>query len=101
MLGGLFKAIDGLAETNITRVSKRVTSRGSHVDFLIEVAMKKGIIDVKLVDRPRTSSGNSKEEANSESSQRGRSCQSNPHPQPYCIPWRQGAPCSDLLYHRD
>ena len=65
---GLFEAIERSAEeTNITRVSKRVTSRGSHVDFLIQVAMKKGIIDVKLVDRPRTSSGNSKEEVNSDS----------------------------------
>ena len=48
-------------------MSKGVPSRGSHVDFLIQVAMKKDIIDVKLVDRPRTSSGNSKEEANSNS----------------------------------
>ena len=66
--GGLFEAIErSVEETNITRVSKRVTSRGSHVDFLIQVAMKKGIIDVKLVDTLRTSSGNNKEEANSDS----------------------------------
>ena len=67
-MGGLFEAMErSPEETNITRASKGLPSKGSHVEFFIQVAMKKDITDVKLVDRPRTSSGNNKEEVNSNS----------------------------------
>ncbi|CAL1367485.1 unnamed protein product [Linum trigynum] len=65
--GSLTKTIDGLvkaADTGVTRTGKAL--RNFHVNFFLEVTMKKCVVDIQLVKMPSASGSNSNDTANND-----------------------------------
>ena len=62
---GLLEAVERLVEpTNMLRTSRVDEARWLlTVDHLIKIAMKEGVLDIELVNRPRTGDGDAEDNA--------------------------------------
>ena len=61
----LLKAIEGMSQLTNKTIRHRVTWGWLHIDFLSELTIEDGILDVQLRDRPLTNGCNSKKSPNS------------------------------------
>src|SRR3954469_14172066 len=62
---GLFQAIKGTSKTTNHPIGNRIPRRRLHVNLLTQLAIKKGILNIKLGYRPAANRSNSKKSTDS------------------------------------
>jgi hypothetical protein len=61
----LIKAIEGMTQSTNKTIRHRISWGWLHIDFLSELTIEKGVLDVQLRDRPLTNGYNNKKGPNS------------------------------------